>query len=440
MKNSYSKKILYLLISFTLLFSALSFTKDSIVTAQKNSILYSATTIYNLDKEGGKLKKKDLWKNTKVVFENYDITKDTIHLEGYVKTKNEKKEFNITGNLYKTHNTSKRIIAGDLFDKKGNFKVIHFAIDQDPKTKSFYFEKPSEGTNIKLYLLDESTRDFTFVESANKNLIKYSPYKENINNSDLPQVDTKEILWYGKFLAPIKVERKKSDNFSISSVDTDSDEVYYSATYDIMGTTVNEIMFVGTNLQCPTLLNDVNSQGTCYAKLEITKENTVSSTGVYDEEDSHFELGDNGPTVFQFRTENNGDGIQATEWSATYYKESNIDIQFDFFTYSPKKFPIVTFDLDYEKAGTVSENEELSVYPNDEDKSEFTGAIKTALPEGKILKDTNHEFNIVVDVGYFTDPDSSGDFVAKFSYRVSNVYDYYDEEDSQTLNISYTNQ
>lgn len=422
------KKIMILLI-FTLLFGSIILPIASF--AKKDSNILLANTVFNLDPEGKNItKEKEIYPSHIKILDT-NITENSIEFKGSVITEEDETPFDIYGELFKSKKSNNKIV-GKLQDKTGNFNVVHFSIDSDPK-KTFFIGKkinPNKGNVVKLYLLKNENRNFTYLELANPYFLKDSPFENAFNVNNLDVVDHIEEFWYAKILKPTKIEVNEeninNNEASILAMKSNEYQKTYTYTYNVIGADVIEKMIVGHYYATP---DTITNQGRWYAKIRVVSEETTSDYPGFDDTDTNFKIGVYSDSYIRAYTDS-GDAIDLAGWAATVL-EGGLDFKISWNQYDYSFGPL-TFAVLYDDYKTYT----YGYTENFVNTEKLTRQAELRYKKGMKLTDPGHFYDAYFDVGHYH---TSGTkyLNMQFEYDISNAMGF--GTDEQTINryLSY---
>lgn len=427
------RKITVIVMIVMMFFGSVSLVAASKNVETDNSFL-RGTTVLEVDSKGQKLKDVKARRTSKLFISESSIEDTVIELEGKLQLQLTEKPFHITGELFKSSKSDERVV-GELKDELGNFQVIHFSIDSNPKN-TFMFNKNlknSKGNLLKLYLLDKDNRNFTFIEVDNSKLLEGTTYSDPIAKDDLEVVSFDEEHWYVKFLKPVKKEIIEDSGVNdiniMGNTQTINKYRIYSLSYEVVGGTATENIRVGHYLAYDDRPSGDFDWDT---KLYIDKKWTTSDVDDWNGNDSNMKVGYYLPSKIKAVTDKY-ELIKSHTWS--YQTKNDSDIGFK-----------VSWNKNKISAGPLT----FSANYTDQ-KSSFSGfsyVHTNDLPDNAVrdveqqfkdgyLDSTAHKLMTIFKVGK-SNSYGSKQIKVQYIYDVSNIYDYaWGGEETYTIDQYY---
>lgn len=445
MKNNYRSKILTMLLVLSLLILPVtSFAQSELIVGNPSFDNMGSITSMKLVESNNSFMKSN--HSDYFDFSDVKLSNDRLNLKGYVNNK----EFNLTGTLYASENSSD-LIVGNLLDTTNNYEVLYFGLSTNPsetlivnsETKDILKKNGYAGF---LYLRDIQSNDMKFIEFNPTKIISKNNFKSMLSN--LRVCNHEDQFWYAKILEPIEVKAVDLplvENIALSEPRTEGlieyrglitpmaatyQDTVYTYSYNVSGAYVDESIKVRHYIDGPSTLY---SQGTFVAKLMIVEEKTVSSNvPSMNSSNSNMKIGAYGDSRVDVAT-SPGDYLQQVIWGGTYYKPGSIDVQVGW-----------SYSLPGANIGVSTNYTNSSIYTSHTYKS-FDNVNGTYVRNDGIkwtkqkhqLIDVNHNFDHSFTVNKLN---TSGNktFTANFSYDVSNGLNYtWGGMQSKTVTKSY---
>lgn len=436
-----------------LVFSTNVFATDKVYQEEK-PLSIEVITYFNLDEQGEELKpeKNNVRSNNTVVeFKNINLNHNQILCIGDV-VNNKKIEFELQGELKKTYNGKKDILIGEVSDLSGNFDVIFFGIDRNPKENvtlnKEILQREDSSEIIKIYLREKDTRNLTIIETGN--LFDVEVTEQLFKGIEkLNTIDFEDQNWYIKILKPTdKIHNEIVDVCRANEISSRNGEIIsqydekFITKYNVGGHDVFEEMKVHFELTG----DKYNDGGTTKYKslMEIIEEKTTSpTTDMFDGNDTNFMICKKGAAYCEFGTDKDV-LIKGGDVGYDYYKQGGISVT-PYFNLGLgfQKFGVqasINVQLQYEKGGTVTgDNISWSTYDN----KEMYGHAMVGFDKGQILKNVKHKFSVDFSITNKNDSVPKGKKNIETAW-VFNIYNAYGPEiehgdaDDYDCNYAYT--
>lgn len=395
--------------------------------ASEKTIEIEGKTYLDLDISGEKIKNDDyvtshLQINDSTIDSNLSVT-------GAVYDSNSKPtSFNLKGSLTKAEYPGKLI--GQLEDQMGNYTVIYFGIEKKSNDSITFLENSNNNNPaIKLYLLNNTTRDFSIFETSD-----LSSFNINMNDlfdqsDNIPLTEHIDEFWYSKILKPASF--KTTEPIVSKSVVSGKSDITHTVSYNIGGFIIYEDITMRALIEGPTALD--NSGGTFTTKFYILSQKTRSTD--YPSANSlktNFKIGAMAPTQIEAYTQP-GDYFRFIQWDGQYVNGGAIKVDISA-SYTLPGTPI-SFATSYTSSQTVNSH---SMKTFDNSGSNKAKKVGVTFASGKKLENTGNTFDAVFAVGHFNTP-AQKLLTVRWSYDVFNAQDIYAfAPQAKTMTFSYS--
>jgi len=210
------------------------------------------------------------------------VSTDEILMDGVVTYEGITLPFGLRGKPFSSRLGAEGDIVGSLRDERGNFKVVHFSIRENPGCAALTDGGRQSGRILTLYLLRENTREFTVFERPIATVTRSSI--PNALELGLDQGHFGADFWHPKVFRPVR-----SGTIGILA-EQDSDVRDYSEWYDLgNGCWVDYKISIGAYANSPSDI--ARGSADFNSKLEVIDKWTESNCPFYETDDSPYVLG-----------------------------------------------------------------------------------------------------------------------------------------------------